>query len=152
MNVQAAQTLYNHYHDRVINYPTLYTGESYVTVVLPEELLEFANAAAGHSNYRPIGIRSFANDPKERIKEIFSSVESLIEFISSSECNAIQHIKQLKIKAAVKKQKTESARSIFWKKYDKGVMEKLKACYNPTLLREAFDTMSMSQFEKEFNL
>ena len=153
MDMQAVENLYNHYHEKIKTHPTLYApGEDCVTVVLPEELIEYANAAAGHSNYRPIGIRRSCSNSKEEIASIFYSVQSLANFISSSECNAIQHIVHLKEKAAKKTQKEQIARTVFWKKYDKSIMDQLKSKYKINDLREALDTLTMDEFEKKFNL
>lgn len=146
------KNLFNHYHNKVTEYPTLYTSENLIQVVLPDGLLQFANAAAGHGNYRPIGIRRTSYNPMSAIKEVFSSVESLTDFILSSECDAISHIKQLKLSAAVKKQKAELTRNVFWTKYNKSTMDTLKSLYNKNKLRTAYDTLSMSEFELEFNL
>lgn len=153
INLNAVKELYNHYHTKVIVNPTLYVpGENGINLVLPEELLEYANAAAGHSNYRPIGIRKYCSNPKEEIAKIFSSVESLIEFIESSECNAIEHIKILKANKNKKIKKEQSAREMFWKKYDKSIMESLKSKYDINTLRTAFDSLSITEFEQKFGL
>lgn len=146
------KNLFNHYHNKVTDYPTLYTSENIIQVVLPDGLLDFANAAAGHSNHRPIGIRRTSYNPLSDIKEVFSSVESLTKFILSSECDAIDHITKLKKDAVVKKQKSELTRNVFWKKYNKSTMDTLKSMYNSVKLRTAYDTLSMSEFELEFNL
>ena len=41
------KNLFNHYHNKVTEYPTLYTSENLIQLVLPDGLLQFANAAAG---------------------------------------------------------------------------------------------------------
>ena len=122
LDLNAVKELYNHYHAKVESNPTLYIpGEDAINLVLSEELLDYANAAAGHANYRPIGIRKYSSNPKEEIAQIFYSVETLAEFIESSECNAIQHIKVLREKKTKAVKKEQSARQMFWKKYDKSL-------------------------------
>ena len=44
------EQFYNDFHVKVKSYPYLYANkEDYLNVVLPQGLLDYANAAAGHS-------------------------------------------------------------------------------------------------------
>jgi hypothetical protein len=82
-----------------------------ITVVLPEDLAwTYANRASGDSGgqyARPVGIRLTPNKLKEiyrnqeeALNEIFASVESLKDFILSSDCDGADHLKEkLKKKA-----------------------------------------------------
>lgn len=89
MNKQAIEKLFANYHSKVQVQPNLYIQPEYVQVVLPVELKEYCNAAAGHNNETPIGIRVMCNNPVKEVSRIFSSVENLERFIRSSEQNAL---------------------------------------------------------------
>ena len=91
LDLNAVKDLFNHYHEKVKLQPSLYATGNYVTVVLPTELKDYANAAAGTGvgdTHTPVGIRKASPNAKQDVKRIFASVDSLAEFIKSSECNA----------------------------------------------------------------
>ena len=80
----------SHYLKAVAKNPSLYVNSnSMYTIVLPTELLEFAEAGAGHSGFgagaRPIGIRRHSDNAAKEVANIFSSDESLYKFIMASE-------------------------------------------------------------------
>jgi len=64
---------------------------NFIQVWLPRDLLEYANAAAGTSGPRAVGIRVGGFDTVEsaaqEILHIFSSTDNLAKFINSSECD-----------------------------------------------------------------
>jgi hypothetical protein len=68
------------------------TGNAHVQVVLPIELIDYANAASGNMPGRPVGIRTAAyntiQDAADAVAAIFESPETLAKFIRSSECDA----------------------------------------------------------------
>lgn len=67
-----------------------HSGDSAITVGLPPELLQYSNAAGGHSGYssgaRPTGIRYTVDNPSKSLAEIFASDDNLARFISGSDC------------------------------------------------------------------
>ena len=65
----------------------LYAFDECVQIALPKELSAYANAAAGNTN----SIRVTVASPIRKLKEIFSSLESLEKFILMSECNSIEN-------------------------------------------------------------
>ena len=149
MDKVALESFYNHYHSKVVSKPNLYhNGNDIITLVLPVELLDYANSASGHSGHktgaRPVGIRVVVKDSTQSIKDIFSSIESLEQFILSSECDAMP--------VKTKVSKPLMANKEFWNRYDKTVMDNLKAKFKYDTLKLAFSTMTIDQFESEFNL
>lgn len=105
-------SFFKYYHDKSKKIRDLYCkGEGGVTVILPANLIDYCNAAAGNSggaNPRPCGIRRSCDNPKAFIKLIFTSTQSLADFINSSECNASElsynrNVKKEKVVRNVKK-------------------------------------------------
>lgn len=124
-------------------------------VWLPIELIEYANAAAGSSGDRAVGIRvkgyKDSIHAAEAIKKIFSSPENLAEFINRSECDYAQH---QATKAAKKAAKTPTkASELFWTKYNKDTLAEIKVKYKDhKKLVNDFQTMSMTDFEAAYDL
>ena len=92
LNQSDLVSFFNHYHSLSKRRPSLYKNDkTQITVVLPASMLEYANAAAGHSGFgagaRPVGIRREVEDSNQALNDIFSSVDSLRSFIESSECD-----------------------------------------------------------------
>lgn len=131
------------------------TGEAMLQVWLPIELIEYANAAAGSSGDRAVGIRvkgyKNAHVAADAIVKIFSSPENLAEFINRSECDYTQH--QV-LKAAKKAAKTPTkASELFWTKYNKDTLAAIKIKYKDhKQLTQDFQTMSMTDFETRYEL
>jgi hypothetical protein len=101
VNIEAVEAFYNHYHRKVVSYPDLYVStDTIINVILPNDLLEFANAAAGHSGFgagaRARGIRRVVTNSRVAISEIFETVDSLVEFLLSSECNAEEYVESVR--------------------------------------------------------
>lgn len=157
MNRQAIAKLYANYHSKVNVQPNLYVQPQYVQVVLPAELREFANAAAGHGNGGdPVGIRRMCDNPSREISRIFSSVDTLEQFIRSSECNAMHTVtvgsKPVKMRVA-KKRRPVSVRSGFWSNYSKFELEELKLRFGYETILAAFNSkMTFDEFKLKFNL
>jgi hypothetical protein len=146
MNIEAVETLYNHYHEKVKKYPDLYIGDVSITICLPEALKEYCNAAAGHAAGIPIGIRFPCNNPEETIKEIFSSIKSLQNFIESSECNSNANL-------VSKKKPKESIRKLFWENYTKEDLEAIKKKYDYASIKAAFNSdMTLDEFKLQFDM
>ena len=81
---------FNDYHRKVKSNPDLYAkNEDHLTVVLPQTLLEYSNAAAGHSGFgsgaRAIGIRLRSANPRLLRDKVMSSIGALTDFILSSD-------------------------------------------------------------------
>lgn len=101
------------YHAMKVSRPNLYKiSETVISVGLPKSLLDYANAAAGHSGLgngaRAVGIRREVDNADEALAEIFSSAEAYVEFIKTSECDA-HHITGLGQKRRGRKDKATSA-------------------------------------------
>lgn len=122
-----------------------------IQVWLPADLLDYANAAAGSSGDRAVGIRvggfTSVYAVADEVQRIFSSPENLARFINSSECDyAAWHATRQSRKAP----KTPMAKTEFWNRYNKETLAQIVAEHGKDRVREAYDTMTMDQFEQEF--
>jgi hypothetical protein len=96
--------IFNRYHKAIKTNPNRYRlANGGVNLTLPEELCwTWSNRCAGDSggsNPRPVGIRLEPNKVKEMygtqdfaMKSIFASVDSLYNFIKSSDCGGAEHL------------------------------------------------------------
>jgi len=104
IDINEVQALFNHYHAKKVASPNLYVAANnvQVNVVLPKNLLEYANAAAGHSGFgagaRAVGIRKSCADAKSTIADIFATQDSLVDFLNSSERNAEVYVAGIRAK------------------------------------------------------
>lgn len=118
---------------------------------LPQDLLEYANASSGTSGDRPVGIRVWGFDTidqaAEKISEIFESPETVAEFLNSSDCDysAVRT-------GGPKPAKPTTALEMFWKKYNKQVAQALTKKYGLSQVRQAIETMTLVEFEQQFDL
>jgi hypothetical protein len=100
IDMQKVIDFYNRYHAKKITNPNLYVSGNAVNVILPNNLLEFANAAAGHSGFgagaRARGIRHTCYNAQKEIEAIFDTPETLADFLLSSECNADEYVETVR--------------------------------------------------------
>ena len=155
MDMKVVEQFYNRYHKMVKTHPNLYhNGKNLITLVLPLELIEYANSASGNSGQstgaRPVGIRVVVSDAPEAIKEIFQSPESLAIFIETSECDAIKM--PTGSAAKLKPAKILMANPEFWNRYDKNVMADLKRKFDYDKLKAGYQSMTIDEFEQAFGL
>jgi len=133
-------------------------GNSPMTQVwLPIELIEYANAAAGSSGDRAVGIRrtgyTSVKKAAEHILDIFSSPEKLAQFINGSECDYAQvHAERIANRALSKVPKPTMAKDEFWNRYTKEVLTELVNQYGRTLVQNAYNSLTINEFEAQFNL
>ena len=157
----------NHYHTKVKTNPNLYiSGKDSVNVILPNSLLEYANAAAGHSGFgagaRARGIRKPVNNAASAIKDIFKNVESLTQFLQSSECNAEAYVQGIRIKhLGVKKARglgypiptdDRTAESAWSNIYEKHNVKDLVVRYGREAVLQARKQLTVNEFELRFGL
>jgi len=158
-------SFFNRYHQKVLNNPTLYvSGDSTVNVILPSDLLEYANAAAGHTGFgsgaRARGIRQQVKNANLAIKDIFNSIDSLITFLESSECNAeayIQGIKEKHQSVTVKNQSlvsvdNRSADQHFKLLHAKIDINRLVLKFGYDVVLEARKLLTINEFELRFGV
>lgn len=101
LDMNTVVKFYNHYHNKVKTHPNLYrSGNNQIQIALPGDLLEWCNAASGHTGYgsgaRPYGIRRTVDNSETALAEIFSSPESLADFIKSSECDGVAYVNEIR--------------------------------------------------------
>jgi hypothetical protein len=160
IDMDAVTRLYAHYHQTILSKPSLYnSGPQSITVVLPKALLEFSNAAAGHSGFgagaRPVGIRKSVRDSNTALAELFQSPDSLREFILSSECDGPAHVEIIRQRhmADTTKIKVDPKTSeVFWKKYGKDMMQSLITQFGRSTVEQAYKTLTINEFEVKFNI
>jgi hypothetical protein len=153
--------LFNSYHERVKTRPNLFNNGNMITVGLTPELLDYANAAAGHSGLgngaRPVGIRVTVGDATKALKDIFSSCESLAKFINSSECNAAEYIARIHERHAAKPTKnailidTRMIKDAFYEVgYDFSLIQKLKNAYGADTVKRDWDNLQVTEFQLRY--
>jgi hypothetical protein len=161
------EQFYNDFHNKVKSRPHLYAkNKNYLTVVLPESLLEYANAAAGHSGFgagaRAVGIRVKSDNPLQMRDDVFESVESLEEFILSSDRSATEYIKR--IRSGISKKKlveiitddrlidTKGSRSLMSRRYGSDVFLKLGRKFGNKVVNNDIHTLTINEFELRYGL
>jgi hypothetical protein len=169
MNEVAVKEMFDRYHKKVQTNPNLYTNardrNSAVLVVLPKELLDYANRGAGHSgfaaNARPVGIRRVVSDSASYLKNIFTSVESLKTFIESSECDADEYINEVKLRHAgitpSKKSKVSTTddrpvNETFFEKYTINDAKALQNKFGREMVLKDFNILTINEFELRYGL
>jgi hypothetical protein len=118
---------------------------------LPKALLEYANASSGTSGHRPVGIRTgdfgTAEQASDEIGYIFSSPETIAEFLNKSECDyAGPSVNRAKAPAE------PMANPTFWNTYNKFVMSYLVKTHGRQSVEQAYKTLTMTEFEAQFGI
>jgi hypothetical protein len=147
------------------------TGYLYVTggkrsavqVVLPMNLIDYANASSGvmgdsTSGVRPVGIRAghfdSAEDAADYVSKIFSSPDELARFINDSECDAVYTAGGSRTPRPViitdplnAPVKTMNLNAV----YGSGTMQTLMAKYSKTV-RDDFANLTVREFQERYAL
>lgn len=162
MDMLKVESFHRHYQAKVLKSPDLYrSGDHAVDVILPNDLLEYANAASGHSGFgsgaRARGIRRECRNSTAFLAEIFASPESLARFLESSEKNAEAYIETVRARHALtakpKVVQANDPKEGFWSKYTKDDMAAIKAKNKDhKALVADFQTLSMAEFEVKYAL
>lgn len=125
-----------------------------IQVWLPPELLDYANAAAGTSGKRAVGIRvtgfSSVTRAAEEISRIFSSPDALACFINTSECDYTGSTNRLPAKIIMPA--NPATTDEFWNRYNRDTLQNLIAKYGRKTVQQAYNTLTMSEFEAMFEL
>ena len=156
----AITRLFNSYHADPIGHgrwgQKYVIGDRSIQVVLPAELFEYSEAAAGVMGYgaRPVGIRRTVTNAKETIKEIFASEHSLSNFIASSDCTGPAFAERaLRERKARNQQVIDPKASVeFWNRYNKQILSELVTKYGRSTVQEAYNRLTISEFEARFGL
>jgi len=118
---------------------------------LPKSLIEFANASSGTSGNRPVGIRTghftSAEQAADEISYIFTSPDTVAEFLNKSECDYAG--------PTVKKSQEPvepMANPTFWDTYNKFVMSHLVKTHGRQSVEQAYKTLTMTEFETQFGI
>lgn len=158
-----------HYEEAVLKRPSLYTaGKTGINIVLPNGLLNYAEAAAGHSGYgagaRPVGIRRDVKDARAELARIFSSDEELARFILSSACDfdheglkngtlVTRRVNTGKQKRTVKiTLNNEEARKVFWTKQDKTSYDAMTAKYGKGCVDNDLMKLTWNEFDLRYGM
>ena len=157
LDMGAVVKFYNYYHEKRKSHPTLYYSSKQVTVVLPADLLDWSNAAAGHSGFgsgaRPVGIRKSVADGKAAIDEIFATPDTLATFIKTSECDGPAHVEEVKKRHAVIAPKIDpKTADVFWKRYTRDTMQNLVAKFGRATVEQSYKALTISEFEARFGI
>jgi hypothetical protein len=168
IDMNKVTNFFNHYHSKKISNPNLYIGlgNDAVNVILPNTLLEFANAAAGHSGFgagaRARGIRRMCSNAKVEITSIFETVDTLADFLLSSECNADEYVETVRMRhlgmKSTKKSKlsvvtddrpADNNFSVLFQKYN---MPELAKRFGNEVVLQARKILTVNEFELRFGL
>lgn len=162
MDMNKIAAFHRHYHSKVVKSPDLYrSGDHAVDVILPNDLLEYANAASGHSGFgsgaRARGIRRECRNSTAFLAEIFATPESLARFLDASEKNAEAYIETVRARHAAtalpKVVRANDPKEGFWSKYTKDDLAAIKAKNKDhQALISDFQTLSMAEFEVKYAL
>jgi hypothetical protein len=161
MDMDAVSAFHRHYHDSVMTRPDLYrNSDTVITVVLPKSLLDYANAAAGHSGFgagaRPVGIRRQVQNSQRALAEIFATEQSLAKFIGESECDGAAYVAEVQRrhseKSTPKPVMANDAKQGFWSKYTKHEMAEAIARVGKERVKELYHTATLADFERETGL
>lgn len=166
--MQKVTDFFNHYHSKKITNPNLYvaSGNDAVNVILPNNLLEFANAAAGHSGFgagaRARGIRRMCSNAKKEIASIFETIDTLADFLLSSECNADEYVetvrmrhlgmqstKKTKFRVVTDERPADKNFVVLNEKYD---MQELVKRFGREVCIQARKNLTINEFELRFGL
>ena len=165
------EDFYNKYHKKVKSNPRLYVSkEDWLNVTLPAGLLEYANSAAGHSGFgsgaRAVGIRKKVVNSVEKRDEVFGSIESLENFILSSECNAAEYVESVRKRhlSGISKKKlieiitddrlidTKGSRTTMSRRYGSDVFLKLGRKFGNKVVNNDIHTLTINEFELRYGL
>jgi hypothetical protein len=127
-----------------------------IQVWLPADLLEYANASAGTSGSRAVGIRvggfRSVEAAADEIVRIFSSPDNLARFINTSECDYTGPVNRKSKSMVITLPADPKASQGFWNKYNKEDMQALIAKHGRDRVQQAYNTLTMSEFESRFGL
>jgi hypothetical protein len=161
MDMMRVEAFRKHYHEKTSKNPDLYrSGDHAVDVILPNDLLEYANAASGHSGFgsgaRARGIRRECRNSTQLLAEIFASTESLAKFLDSSEKNAESYIATVRQRHAQRAQPKPAMANDdkrgFWSRYNKDHMAEAIARVGKERVRELYHNATLEDFERETGL
>lgn len=161
-------SFYNHYHERKAVFPTMYTdahSNQTINVVLPINLVEFSNAAAGRfavgndGIIRPKGIRVQVADAQTVVEHIFASPENLADFLNASECNGLEYegserVSELTNYTPVQRDPLDRpiADQNLEVRYGKGTIQRLAEKYGRELVQREYRILTVFEFEQRYGL
>ena len=161
-------SFHQYFHNKVKRSPSLYlhtNSTDTITITLPANLLDFANAAAGHSGFgsgaRPIGIRLSNVNPKVFRDKVFSSVESTANFLNSSACDAAVYIETVRARHLAKVSKVSKnsvetddrlAKDFITAKWGFSTIMGLVHKFGRPTVEQARDKLTCNEYELRFGL
>ena len=161
---------FNDYHRKVKSNPDLYAkNEDHLTVVLPQTLLEYSNAAAGHSGFgsgaRAVGIRLRSANPRLLRDKVMSSIGALTDFILSSDRSGPAYVNTVRARhLGTTKSKfvqmvtddrlidSKGGRSAMASKYGSQVFMQLGRKYGRETVNIDIDSLTIHEFETRYGL
>jgi hypothetical protein len=136
------------------------TANNSVQIVLPNSLLDYANAASGTmSGQRPVGIRAggfnTAESAADEVSRIFASPESLAKFINSSECDAPAYNPDLTRdkKSVVSMIDFRPVKDAFYDAgYSFSIIESLRKAFGKSTVAHDWSVLTVTEFELRYGL
>lgn len=156
MDMVAVTQFWEHYKIKSTTNPDFYISGNSINVILPNNLLEYANAAAGHSGFgagaRARGIRRTVDNPKQALAEIFETPESLAKFLLSSECNAEAYVETIRKRHLGTATDDRPADAAFKDILAKVNIQDLVARYGKEDLLRSRKTLTVNEFELRYGI
>jgi hypothetical protein len=159
----ATQKFFDSYHRKIKSNSTLYcysstTYQICYPITLQDYIMDGTGNHGENSGYAPIGTPILTSkNSYDEVAGIFSSVESLREFILSNRgrYNRQQYVKN----AAKTKNKTitvtfnnESARKIFWTKADKSKYDSMTVKYGKECVDRDLINLTWNEFDLRYGV
>lgn len=157
-NDQRVISFYNHARSLVTKRQTAYLTKHSFNLTLSTDLIDYANAAGGHSGYksgaRPVGIRINAADPKALRDKALSSIESFVDVINSSDCDAKEYIErklsERGIKIANKIDNRPAKEAFYAEGKTFGDLQALRTKFGKSVVDESFTKLFWTEFQLRF--
>jgi len=156
MDMTRVTEFWENYKTKSATNPNLYISGNSLNVILPNNLLEYANAAAGHSGFgagaRARGIRRSVDNAQQAIKDIFETPQSLAKFLESSEKNADAYVEGIRARdlgTAIDQRSANDSWSELYAKYD---INTLANTFGRNAVIDARKLLTVNEFELRFGL
>ena len=156
MDMTRVTEFWESYKTKSATNPDLYISGNSLNVILPNNLLEYANAAAGHSGFgagaRARGIRRSVDNAQQAIKDIFETPETLAKFLDSSEKNADAYVEGIRARDLGTATDERSANDAWSDLYATHDIKTLASVFGRDTVIEARKLLTVNEFELRFGL
>ncbi len=151
---------YDYARSLVAKRPGAYLTKKSFNLTLSSDLIDYANAAGGHSGYksgaRPVGIRISTDDPQTLRDKALSSIEEFTAIINSSECDAAEYCERklaaYKAKHAIKTDSRPALEAFYAEGNTFADVQALRAKYGKAVVDESLSKLYWTEFQLRFGM